>query len=115
MLQAKMKLHWSKSGKPFATGSRFTVLPAATIQYWHYTVGKTSKQMAAQVPDEVLEEFAVIATYDNLVSKLTERFGGQTDSMTLPMPEGIPETEARELIQDIRHIDSPFRLFAKTW
>ena len=73
------------------------------------------KQMAAQVPDEVLEEFAVIATYDNLVSKLTERFGGQTDCMTLPMPEGIPDTEARELIQDIKKINSPFISFPKSW
>ena len=73
------------------------------------------KQMAAQVPDEVLEEFAVIATYDNLVSKLTERFGGQTDCMTLPMPEGIPDTEARELIQEIKKINNPFISFPKSW
>jgi hypothetical protein len=73
------------------------------------------KQMAAQVPDEVLEEFAVIATYDSLVPKLTERFGGQTDCMTLPMPEGIPDTEARELIQEIKKINSPFISFPKSW
>lgn len=73
------------------------------------------KQMAAQVPDEVLEEFAVIATYDNLVSKLTERFGGQTDCITLPMPEGISDDEARELIQDIKKINSPFKSFPTSW
>lgn len=73
------------------------------------------KQMAAQISDEVLEEFAVIATYDNLVSKLTERFGGQTDCMTLPMPEGIPDTEARELIQEIKKINNPFISFPKSW
>jgi len=73
------------------------------------------KQMAAQVPDEVLEEFAVIATYDNLVSKLTERFGGQTDCMTLPIPEAIPDSEARELIQEIKKINSPFISFPKSW
>ncbi len=73
------------------------------------------KQMADQVPDEVLEEFAVIATYDNLVSKLTERFGGQTDCMTLPVPEGIPDAKARELIQDIKKINSPFISFPKSW
>ena len=73
------------------------------------------KQMAAQVPDEVLEEFAVIATYDDLVSKLTERFGGQTDCITLPMPEGIPDDQALELIQDIRRINSPFKSFPTSW
>ena len=73
------------------------------------------KQMADQVPDEVLEEFAVIATYDNLVSKLTERFGGQTDCITLPMPEGISDDEARELIQDIKKINSPFKSFPTSW
>ncbi len=73
------------------------------------------KQMAAQIPDEVLEEFAVIATYDNLVSKLTERFGGQTDCMTLPIPEAIPDSEARELIQEIKKINSPFISFPKSW
>ena len=73
------------------------------------------KQMAAQVPDEVLEEFAGIATYDTLASKLTERFGGQTDCITLPMPEGIPDTEARELIQEIKKINNPFISFPKSW
>jgi probable F420-dependent oxidoreductase len=73
------------------------------------------KQMAAQVSDEVLEEFAVIATYDNLVSKLTERFGGQTDCITLPMPQGIPDDEARGLIQDIKRINSPFKSFPTSW
>ena len=73
------------------------------------------KQMAAQVSDEVLEEFAVVATYDNLVSKLNERFGGQTDCLTLPIPEGIPTDEARELIQDIKRIDSPFNSFPTSW
>ena len=73
------------------------------------------KQMAAQVSDEVLEEFAVIATYDNLVSKLTERFGGQTDCVTLPMPEGIPDDKSRELIQNIKSINSPFKSFPTSW
>ena len=71
--------------------------------------------MAAQVSDEVLEEFAVIATYDNLVSKLTERFGGQTDCVTLPMPEGIPDDKSRELIQNIKSINSPFKSFPTSW
>jgi hypothetical protein len=35
--------------------------------------------------------------------------------MTLPMPEGIPDTEARELIQDIKKINSPFISFPKSW
>lgn len=69
------------------------------------------KKMAAEVPDEVLETFAVIAPYESLAAKLEERFGGRTDSITLGMPRDIPEGEARELIQDVRRIPCPFEGF----
>lgn len=73
------------------------------------------KEMAAEVPDEVLETFAVVATYDDLVKKLDDRFGGITDSITLGFPRGVPEGEARELLQDVRRIDSPFQGFPGVW
>ena len=72
-------------------------------------------EMAAEVPDEVLETFAVVATYDDLAKKLDERFGGITDSTTMAFPDSVPEGEAREIIQDIRRIDSPFKGFPTEW
>lgn len=69
------------------------------------------KQMAAEVPDDVLDTFCVTASYPELASKVEARFGGLTDSLTLGTPTGIPEGEARELIQDVRRIESPFTGF----
>ncbi|MDG2304928.1 MAG: TIGR03617 family F420-dependent LLM class oxidoreductase [Candidatus Binatia bacterium] len=73
------------------------------------------KEMAAEVPDEVLDTFAVIAPYDDLVGKLRDRFGGITDSITLGTPTDIPEGPARELLQDVQRIESPFRGFPTEW
>ena len=72
-------------------------------------------QMAAEVPNEVLETFAVVATYDDLPQKVKARYGGQTDSLTLTMPEDIPDGEVRELLQDIRTIGRTFKNFPSTW
>ena len=72
-------------------------------------------QMAAEVPDEVLETFAVVAPYDALPEKLAQRYAGHSDSLTLDLPEELPAGEVRELLQDIRAIGRTFQGYASTW
>lgn len=103
-------------------GSTRTYHPVLAIHGWEdlgLKLHEMSKQgrwkdMAAEVPDEVLDAFAVVATYDDLVEKLEERFGGRVDSIALAPPRGIPEGEVRELLQDVRRIRTPFRGFPTT-
>ncbi|GIS90063.1 MAG: hypothetical protein CM1200mP20_01040 [Pseudomonadota bacterium] len=71
--------------------------------------------MAAEVPDEVLETFAVVAPYDALPEKLAQRYAGHSDSLTLDLPEELPDGEVRELLQDIRAIGRTFQGYAATW
>lgn len=73
------------------------------------------KEMAAEVPDEVLDTFAVSATYPNLTAKLRDRFGGVTDSITLGTLGDLAEGERQELLQDIRGIESPFQRFPDSY
>jgi probable F420-dependent oxidoreductase len=71
--------------------------------------------MAAEVPDEVVHAFAACATHAGLAKAVEERFAGLTDSLAVGLGAGTPEGLARELVQDLRRIPSPFRGFATTW
>jgi len=70
------------------------------------------KEMAARVPDDLLREFAAVATYDRLADAVTERFGGITDSITLDFPASTPAGLVGELLSDLKTIPSAFRGFA---
>ncbi len=71
-------------------------------------------KMSAEVPDEVLEAFTVIGTYEELAPKFEARYGGITDSTTIEF-KGIPEGKAREILQDLKKVTSPFTGFALDW
>ena len=104
-------------------GSTRSYHPVLEVHGWEdlgmklHAMSKEGKwdEMAAEIPDEVVETFSVVATYDELAKKMEERFGGITDSTTIEMPRDIPQGEARELIQDLRRIPSPFVGFPTEW
>jgi len=73
------------------------------------------KQMAAEVPDEVLHEFAAVGTYDELPAAIERRFGGLVDTIALDIHPGTPSGRARELLQDVKRIASPFEGPARSW
>jgi len=61
-------------------------------------------QMAAQVPDDVLDLFVARATYDNLPAAIEQRYGGVVDTVSVDF---APETGAgarRATIEAIRRI-----------
>jgi probable F420-dependent oxidoreductase len=43
-------------------------------------------EMGQQISDEMLDQFAVIGTYDQIAAKIRERWGGIVDRIALPLP-----------------------------
>lgn len=60
--------------------------------------------MTREIPDDVVHLFAAVGRHDEIVSAITEQFGGLTDIV------GLPEDTPPELIQDVQAIDSPARV-----
>jgi probable F420-dependent oxidoreductase len=70
------------------------------------------KEMAAEVPDEVVHTFAAVARHDQLRGAIEERFGGLVDSITLEFGASSNLSENRDLILDIQQIESEFQDFS---
>lgn len=69
------------------------------------------KEMAREVPDDLLREFVAAATWDDLPAAVEKRFGGITDSITIDYPQDMGEGRARELVADLKRIPAAFRAF----
>ena len=73
------------------------------------------KEMAAEVPDDVVGAFAAIGTYGEIAREIERRFGGLADAIALGFQEPTPPGLVRELVQDVRRIPSAFRGFSRAW
>jgi len=69
------------------------------------------KQMAAEVPDEVVHEFAVVCPYDRLETEVEKRFGGLADAVAIQFPDDAPPGQLREVVQDVQRVPARFRGF----
>jgi len=69
------------------------------------------KQMAAEVPDEVVHEFAVVCPYDRLEAAIEKRFGGLADAVAIQFPDDTPAGQLREVVQDVQRVSARFRGF----
>jgi probable F420-dependent oxidoreductase len=67
------------------------------------------KEMAKEIPDDLLREFVAAAPWDDLPAAVAKRFGGITDSITIDYPSGMSE----ELVADLKKIPSAFRGFPR--
>jgi probable F420-dependent oxidoreductase len=72
-------------------------------------------EMAALIPDDVLDLFATVATYDQLPAKLEARYGGLADTILLPAKPGFDVERVAEVIQAIHRIPCPFQEYANDW
>jgi hypothetical protein len=66
------------------------------------------KQMAAEIPDDVLDEFAAYATYDELPKAIEKRFGGISDTVEFGFETDTDVDFAREVIGHVNQIESRF-------
>lgn len=104
-------------------GSTRSYAPVLSIHGWDDLAAKLHEmskrgqwqQMAAEVPDDVLHEFAAVAPYDQLVGAVEKRFGGLVDAVAIGFPDDTPAGLARELVQDLRRIPQTFEGFPTKW
>lgn len=69
------------------------------------------KEMAKEIPDDLLHEFVAAAPYSGLAAAVSRRFGGITDSITLDFPKNTPDGLMRELLVDLKAVPSTFTGF----
>ncbi len=68
-------------------------------------------QMAAQVPDDVLDLFVARATYDELPEAIEQRYGGIVDTVSVDFAPGTSVATRRATIEAIQRIPSTFKGF----
>jgi probable F420-dependent oxidoreductase len=73
------------------------------------------ESMAKEVSDDVLHEFAAVATYADLKRAIEKRFGGLTDSLLMAFPGTADPGLQTEVVRDLQSIPSPFERFATAW
>jgi len=73
------------------------------------------REMAEQVPDEVVHEFAACAPYPDLGAAIEKRFGGLSDALAIGFPDGAAPGAVREVLQDVQRVPSAFESFSTDW
>ncbi len=68
-------------------------------------------QMAAQVPDDVLDLFVARATYDELPGAIEKRYGGIVDTVSIDFAPGTSAAARRATIAAVQAIPSTFKGF----
>ena len=68
-------------------------------------------EMAAMVPDEVLDLFAVRATYDKLADAVADRFGGIADAVSVDFLPEDDQATRRKVIEGLKRIPKSFEGF----
>ncbi len=71
--------------------------------------------MAAEVSDDVVRLFAVVAPHKDLAAEIARRFGGVSDAVGLSGGYGVRQHVPPDLIQDIRRIPSVFTGYQTSW
>lgn len=72
-------------------------------------------EMAAMIPDDVVELFATVGTYDTIAKKIEDRYSGLVDSLSLFIPTDTPPGPLGEILQDIQKIPTPFKSYDPGW
>ena len=68
-------------------------------------------QMAAQVPDDVLDLFVARATYDDLPAAIEKRYGGIVDTISIDFTPGTSAATRRATIASVQKIPGKFKEF----
>lgn len=72
-------------------------------------------EMAALIPDEVVDLFAVVGTHDTVGAKIAERYGGLADSLSLFIPTDTSPGPLKEVVEDIQRVPTAFSGYATGW
>ena len=117
----------TRSPNGFATGSHSTARRRAIGLFEHHGHGDLGRklnkmtkegkwdQIAAEIPDDVLHDFAAIARYDQLQTAVEKRFGGAADAIYASTSQDIRPAIPAEVLQDMARIPTAFQGFSKLW
>jgi len=91
-------------------------LPVMSLHGWDDLAKKLNhmsktgqwKQMAAEIPDAVLDEFGVYTTYENLPKAVEARFGGISDTVEISFEDDTDADLARDVLDRVKRIESRF-------
>lgn len=72
-------------------------------------------EMAALIPNDVLDLFATVGTYDRIPAMLERRYGGLVDTLSLFIPPHADPAPLAEILPDIQRIRTPFEGYATGW
>ena len=75
----------------------------------HMTKTGQWKKMAAEVPDDVLDEFCIYSTYDELPKAIEARFGGISDTVELGFENDTDVDVAQEVVSRVHGIPTGFQ------
>lgn len=96
-------------------GSTRTYKPVFDVHGWGDTVlklhemslyGNKWNEMAQEITDEMLDDFAIIGTHDEIVPKIKERLGGLFTriSFSIPVQNDRDKGRLREMIQALKSV-----------
>jgi probable F420-dependent oxidoreductase len=69
-------------------------------------------EMAALIPDDVLELFAIVGRHDELAGKIAAKYQGLADTLSLFIPTDTAPGPLGEVLQDIQRIPTRFARYA---
>lgn len=70
-------------------------------------------QMAAEIPDDVLDLFVARATYEELPTAIEKRYGGIVDTVSIDFEPGTSSATRRATIEAVKKIPSQFKGFSR--
>ena len=73
------------------------------------------EEMAAEIDDEVLDTFAIVAPYDEVKAAIEARFGGLSDSIELGWQPGMVPEAVAEVAQDVANLPVRFEGHDTAW
>ena len=97
-------------------GSTPSYLPVMSLHGWddlaqkllHMSKTGQWKQMGAEIPDEMLDEFCVYAPYDALPKAIEARFGGISDTVEFNFEDDTDPDLAEDVVTRVHAIESQF-------
>ena len=97
-------------------GSTPSYLPVMSLHGWDdlaaklLNMSKTGqwKQMAAEIPDDMLDEFCVYAPYEQLPKAIEDRFGGISDTVEFNFEDDTDVDLAQDVVKRVHRIESRF-------
>lgn len=110
------RLEWARVRVAFygSTRSYFPVLEQHDLQDLGMKLHRMSvagqwREMAKEIPDDVLHLFAAVGRHDTIAAAVAQRFGGISDAISEALPPGHTPGLPPDLITDLQRLPHQFK------